>query len=132
MSLAPAVPPQDICLIGLAEANFPEIRPDPKGLRASCLSGPFTGARPPHSAALLVYSGKKWNDGNTELSDATSLAAKPMKGYRAAYQINSLLFIAAPENRLGQLEGALYGYRVVYRQHERRNQDIIPIRMIFD
>ena len=53
--------------ICLAEVNFPEIRPDPKGYKASCLSGPFTGARPPHSAALLVYSGSKWSDGNTEL-----------------------------------------------------------------
>ena len=118
--------------ICLAEVNFPEIRPDPKGFRASCLSGPFTGARPPHSAALLVYSGSKWNDGNTELSDATSLAAKPMKGYRSAYQVNSLLFISTPEYTLGQFKGTLYGYLVVYRQHERHNQDIMPVRMIFD
>ena len=118
--------------ICLAEANFPEIRPDPKGFKASCLSGPMTGARPPHSAALLVYSGTKWSDGNTELSDNTSLAAKPMKGYRAAYQINSLLFISSPESNLGHFKGTLYGYLVVYRQHERRNQDIMPIRMIFE
>jgi predicted small secreted protein len=116
----------------LAEINFPEVRPDPKGNRASCLSGPFTGARPPQSAALLVYSGSKWSDGNTELSDTTSLAAKPVKGYRAAYQINSMLFISTPEHKLGQFKGTLYGYLVVYRVHERRNQDIMPIRMIFD
>jgi hypothetical protein len=116
----------------LAQVNFPEVRPDPKGFRASCLSGSFTGARPPNSAALLVYSGSKWSDGNTELSDATSLRAKPLKGYRAAYQINSMLFISAPEFQLGQFKGTLYGYLVVYRQHERRNQDIMPIRLIFN
>jgi hypothetical protein len=115
----------------LAQVNFPEVRSDPKGFRASCLSGPFTGARPPHSAALLVYIGSKWNDGNSELSDATSLVAKPLKGYRAAYQVNSLLFISTPEFQLGQFKGTLYGYLVVYRVHERRNQDIMPIRMIF-
>ena len=118
--------------ICLGEVNFQEIRPDPKGYKASCLAGPFTGARPPHSAALLVYSGSKWSDGNTELSDATSLVAKPMKGYRAAYQINSLLFISTPESKLGQFKGTLYGYLVVYREHERRNQDIMPVRMIFN
>ena len=118
--------------ICLGEVNFPEVRPDPKGYKASCLSGPFTGARPPHSAALLVYSGSKWSDGNTELSDKTSLAAKPMKGYRAAYQINSLHFISTPEFKLGQFKGTLYGYLVVYREHERRNQDIMPVRMIFN
>ena len=116
----------------LAEVNFPEVRPDPKGYRASCLSGPFTGARPPHSAALLVYGGSKWNDGNTELSEATSLVAKPIKGYRAAYQINSMLFIATPEHKLAQFKGTLYGYLAVYRVHERRNQDVMPIRMSFD
>jgi hypothetical protein len=118
--------------ICLAEVIFPEVRPDPKGYKASCLSGPFTGARPPHSAALLVYSGKKWSDGNTEFSDATSLAARPIKGYRAAYQINSLHFISSPEFKLGQFKGTLYGYLAVYRVHERRNQDIMPVRIIFD
>ena len=118
--------------ICLGEVDFPEIRPDPKGHEASCLSGPFTGARPPHSAALLVYSGSKWSDGNTELSDNTSLVAKPMKGYRAAYQINSLHFISTPEFRLGQFKGTLYGYLAVYREHERRNQDIMPLRIIFN
>ena len=118
--------------ICLAEVNFPEVRPDPKGNKASCLSRPFTGARPPNSAALLVYSGSKWSDGNTEFSETTSLVAKPMKGYRAAYQINSLHFISTPEFKLGQFKGTLYGYLVVYREHERRNQDILPVRMIFN
>jgi hypothetical protein len=116
----------------LAQADFPEVRPDPKGYRASCLSEPFAGARPAHSDALLVYSGSKWSDGNTEFSDATSLAATRIKGYRAAYQINSLLFVASPQLKLGEFKGTLYGYLVVYRVHERRNQDIMPIRMIFD
>jgi hypothetical protein len=118
--------------ICLAQTEFPEIRPDPKGYRASCLSGPFAGARPAHSDALLVYSGSKWSDGNTEFSDATSLAATPMKGYRAAYQINSLLFVTSPQLKLDEFKGTLYGYLVVYRVHERRNRDIMPIRMIFD
>jgi hypothetical protein len=116
----------------LAQVNAPEVRPDPKGYRASCLSGPFSGARPPHSDALLVYSGSKWDDGNTELSDDTSLGATPIKGYRSAYQINSLLFVSSPQLKLSQFKGTLYGYLVVYRVHERRNQDIMPIRMIFD
>ena len=51
----------------LAQIDFPEVRPDPKGYRASCLSGPFAGARPAHSDALLVYSGSKWSDGNIEI-----------------------------------------------------------------
>ena len=66
------------------------------------------------------------------LSDNTSLVAKPIKGYRAAYQINSLLFISTPESKLGQFKGTLYGYLVVYREHERRNQDIMPVHMIFN
>jgi hypothetical protein len=116
--------------ICLAQVEFPEVRADPKGYRASCLSGPSTGARPPGSDALLVYSGTTWSDGNTELSDATSLKAPPIKGYRAAYQINSLLFVSSPELKFGQFKGVLYGYLVVYRQHERRTQDIMPIRLI--
>jgi hypothetical protein len=118
--------------ICLAQYNFAEVRSDPAGYRASCLSGPFAGARTPHSDALLVYSGSKWSDGNTEFSDATSLAATPIRGYRAAYQINSLLFVSSPQLKLGEFKGALYGYLVVYRVHERRNQDIMPIRMIFE
>lgn len=118
--------------ICLAQVEFPEVRPDPKGYRASCLSGPFAGARPPHSDALLVYSGAKWSDGNTEFSDATSLRATPIQGYRVAYQVNALLFASSPQLTLGEFKGTLYGYLVVYRVHERRNQDIMPIRMIFD
>lgn len=68
----------------------------------------------------------------SKFSDATALAATPIKGYRAAYQINSLLFVASPQLKLAQFEGTLHGYLVVYRVHERRNQDIMPIRMIFD
>jgi hypothetical protein len=116
--------------ICLAMVEFPEVRADPKGYASSCLAGTSSGGRAPNSDALLVYSGTKWSDGNTELSDATTLKAPPLAGYQRAYQINSLLFVGNPQMTLGQFSGTLHGYLVVYRVHERRNQDIMPIRLI--
>lgn len=116
----------------LAQTPFPEIRPDPSGYKASCLSGPLTGARDPNSDALLVYGGHKWSDGNTELSDATSRKAAPMKGFRLAYEINQLLFVDAREMTLSHFRGTLYGYIVVYKQHERSNKNVMPIHLIFE
>lgn len=116
--------------ICLAMTEFAEVRLDPKGYPSSCLSGASSGGRAPNSDAMLVYSGTKWSDGNTELSDATTLKAPPMEGYQRAYQINSLLFVSSPELKLGQFTGTLHGYLVDYRVHDRRNQDIIPIRLI--
>ena len=92
----------------------------------------MAGAREPNSDALLVYSGKKWSDGNTEFSDATSMKAAPIKGYKFAYQVNRLQFIAAPDMTLGHFKGMLYGYIVVYKQHVRSNKDIMPIHLIFE
>lgn len=114
----------------LALVEFPEVRADPKGYSSSCLAGPLTGGRAPGSDALLVYSGTKWSDGNNELSDSTTLKAVPMTGYQWAYQINSLLFVGSPQLKLGEFRGTLHGYLVDYRTAERRNQDIIPIRLI--
>lgn len=118
--------------ICLAQTAFPEVRADPSGNRISCLSGAASGAREPNSDALLVYSGQKWSDGNSELSDETSMKAAPMKGFRFAYQINQLLFIGAGDRPLSSFEGTLYGYIVVYKQHERSNKDIMPIHLIFE
>ncbi len=116
----------------LAQSPFEEIKTDPSGYKASCLSGPMTGAREPNSDALLVYGGHKWSDGNTELSDATSLKATPMKGFRFAYQVNQLLFVAARDMTLSGFKGTLYGYIVVYKQQPRSNKDIMPIHLIFE
>lgn len=116
----------------LAQSPFPEMRADPSGYKASCLSGPFTGAREPNSDALLVYGGHKWNDGNTEFSDATSMKATSMKGFQSAYQVNKLQFVEARDMTLDQFKGTLYGYIVVYKQHERSNKDIMPIHLIFE
>lgn len=117
----------------LAQSPFPEIRADPSGYKASCLSGPLTGAREPHSDAVLVYGGHKWSDGNTELSDATSMKAIPMEGFRSAYQVNRLQFVEARDMNLSHFKGTLYGYIVVHKQqHERSNKDIMPIRLIFE
>ncbi len=118
--------------ICLAQSPFPEVRADPHGFKASCLSGAMTGARDPNSDALLVYSGNKWSDGNTEFSDVTSMKADPIKGYRFAYQVNQLQFIAAPDMTLNRFKGMLYGYIVVYKQHVRSDKDIMPIHLIFE
>ncbi len=118
--------------ICLAQSPFPEVKTDPKGYKASCLSGPFSGAREPNSDALLVYGGHKWSDGNTELSDTTSMKATPMKGFRFAYQVNQLYFVEARDMTLSSFKGMLYGYIVVYKQHVRSNKDIMPIHLIFE
>jgi TPR repeat protein len=116
----------------LAQSPFPEVQADPRGYKASCLSGPLSGARDPNSDALLVYGGHKWNDGNTELSDATSMKASPMKGFRFAYQISELMFVEARDITLDRFSGTLYGYIIVYKQHERSNKDIMPIQLILE
>lgn len=118
--------------ICLAPVPFPEIRTDPSGYRASCLAGPMSGARAPHSDALLVYSGNKWSDGNSTLTDATSLKAVPMKGFKFAYQVNQLQFVTDPAMTLSSYQGTLYGYLVVYTQPERSNREIMPVHLIFE
>jgi len=118
--------------ICLAPIPFPEVRADPTGYKASCLSGPMSGARPPNSDALLVYSGSKWSDGNSALTDSTSMKTTPMEGFHSAYQVNQLLFIAAPGMSLGSFKGTLYGYIIVYKQNERSKKDIMPIQLIFE
>lgn len=89
----------------LATSHFEEIRADPDGYKASCLAGPMSGARYPNSDELLVYSGKIWSDGNTELSDNTTLKAEPIAGYEFAYGINKLTFVATPDMSLGSFRG---------------------------
>lgn len=116
----------------LAQSPFPEIQADPSGYKASCLAGPFTGAREPNSDALLVYGGHKWSDGNTEFSDTTSMKTTPMKGFRFGYQVNQLQFVEARDMTLTRFKGTLYGYIIVYKQHERNTKDIMPIRLIFE
>jgi hypothetical protein len=117
--------------LALAQTQILEISTDPKGFKASRLSGPLTGGREMDSAALLVYSGKEWSDGNTEFSDSTSRKASPMPGFQFAYQIDELAFVADETLTLGNFKGVLYGFIVVYKQPERRNRDTMPIRMIF-
>jgi hypothetical protein len=118
--------------IALAQVPISEISTDPKGYRASRLSGPMAGGREPNSDALLVYGGKVWSDGNTEFSDDTSMKAEPMPGFQHAYQVNRIIFIEDPKMTLGTVKGTLHGYIVVYKQRERMNRDIMPVRLIFD
>jgi hypothetical protein len=116
--------------ICLAQIPFAEVRSDPRGFKASCLAGAMAGAHRP--GQLLVFSGAKWSDGNTEFgNDASSLRVDPMPGYGAADQINELVFTSSTSD-LAHFEGTLYGYIVVYKQHERSNADIAPIRLKFE
>jgi hypothetical protein len=108
----------------------PEVRSDPQGHEASCLSGPMQGALEPNSAELLVYGGKKWSDGNTVLQDGTGRRTQPLAGYARAYQIDELLFTTQPKMNLASFRGTLYGWIVVYKEHVRRNRDIMPIRLV--
>lgn len=117
-------------VICLSEVWAPEVQADPKGYKASCLSGAKAGARPPHSDALLVYSGKLWSDGSTTLADETSLATRPLEGYAHAWQIDELLFVQ-PGKNLATVHGTLFGYIVVYHHHERSNSKIMPINLVF-
>jgi hypothetical protein len=118
--------------LALAQNPISEISTDPKGFRASRLSGPMAGGREPNSDVLLVYGGNLWSDGNTEFSDDTSRKVIPMPGFQHAYQINEILFLADENTTLATVKSTLHGYIVVYKQPERRNQDIMPIRLIFE
>lgn len=119
--------------LNLAMAQIPisEISTDPMGYKASRLSGPMAGGRVPNSDELLVYSGRNWSDGNTDFSDRTSMRTGPMQGFQHAYQVNKIAFLADEHMTLNNFQGMLYGYIVVYKQRERRNRDIMPIRLIF-
>jgi hypothetical protein len=117
--------------LALAQKPISEISIDPQGFKASRLSGAMTGGREKNSDVLLAYSGTEWSDGNTEFSDGTSMKATPMPGYQYAYQINSIDFVANENLTLGGFKDVLHGFVVVYKQPERRNQDIMPIRLIF-
>lgn len=121
-----SVAQMNICL---TQQPAPEIRTDPGGYKASCLSGPLQAAMEPNSNALFVYSGKSWSDGNTALMDDTLRKATPLPGYARAYQIDELLFVDQPGMNLARFRGTLHGYIVVYREHIRRNRDIMPIRL---
>jgi hypothetical protein len=118
--------------LAMAQTPISEISTDPKGFKASRLSGPMAGGRAPNSDELLVYSGREWTDGNTEFSDSTSMRVSPMQGFQHAYQINKTIFVGDEHMTLDNIKGVLYGYIVVYKQPERRNRDIMPIRLIFD
>jgi hypothetical protein len=121
-------PQMNICL----NQNWaPEIQADPQGYKASCLSGAKAGARQANSDALLVYSGKKWSDGSSTLMEGTNLKAKPLQGYLYGYQVDDLSFVEQPEVNLKNVRGTLHGYVVVYKQHERRNRNIMPIQLVF-
>lgn len=113
----------------LAQAESPETRSDPQGHKVSCLAGAMSGAHYPNT--LLVYSGRSWSDGNTELSDTASQRTAPLPGYRYAYQVDDLVFVGQSNLNLQTFRGTLYGYIVVYKQHTRMNRDIMPIRLNF-
>lgn len=118
--------------LSLAQIPIAEIVEDKTGYKASRLSGPLAGAREPDSDELLVYGGTEWSDGNTEFSDATSRKASPMKGFKHAHQVNALAFVEDEKASLADFKGTLYGYVLVYRKHERRNRDIMPVRFMFE
>jgi len=115
--------------LALAQIPISEISTDPKGFKASRLSGPMAGGH--EEDMLLVYSGQKWTDGNTAFLDATSRKASPMPGYRYAYQVNKVLFLADEKLTLETFKGTVHGFIVVYKQHERKDRDIMPVRLIF-
>lgn len=116
----------------LGQAPFEEMRQSPRGPLISCLDGTMSGAREHNSDTLLVYNPVRWGTGNTNFSDETSMKAKPMKGYRSAYQVNQLLFVDDPSASLRTFLGTLYGYVWVNRDPERTNRDIMPVRLVFE
>lgn len=118
--------------LALAQVPITEISTDPKGFKASRLSGPLAGAREPHSDTLIVYTGTEWSDGNTAFSDETSLKAQPLPGFQLAYQVNRLSFIGDASATLERARGVLHGYIVVYKQAQRMNRDIMPVRLVFE
>lgn len=115
----------------LTQVPAPEIRSDPKGFKASCLSGPMQAATEPDGAELFVYGGRKWSDGNTALQPGSFRRAEPLPGYAHAYQVNGLIFVEDDKLSLASFRGTLHGHVVVYRQSERRPQDVMPVRLVF-
>ena len=59
-------------------------------------------------------------------------ASESDQGFQHAYQINKIAFVADEQLTLDNIKGVLYGFIVVYKQPERKNRDIMPIRLIFD
>jgi len=121
-------PQLNVCLT-LAPA--PEVRADPGGFRASCLSFAKQGAVERSADYLLVYSGTEWSDGNTALQAGHNLAAAPLPGYAHAYQIANLLCPSSPGVTLSRFRGTLHGFVGVHRGPQLRRQDIMPIRLVF-
>ena len=115
----------------LSEVPAPEIRYDPQGFKASCLSGPMQAAREPSAANLVVYPGTRWSDGNVVLQEGSQLAAKPLPGYPRAYQVNALSFVDRKEAELSTFRGTIHGWVVVYHQAERTRRDVMPIQLVF-
>lgn len=115
----------------LTEVPAPELRIDPAGNKASCLSGPMQAAREAGSAELYVYSGKKWSDGNVVLQEGAHRAATPLPGWSRAYQVTSLVFVDHEGAGLATFRGTLHGWVAVYHGSERRNRDIMPIQLVF-
>jgi len=121
-------PQLNVCLT-LAPA--PEVRADPGGFRASCLSFAMQGAVERDADYLLVYSGTEWSDGNTALQAGHNRAAAPLPGYAHAYQIGNLLCPASPGVSLSRFRGTLHGYVAVHKGAPLRKQDVMPIRLVF-
>jgi|SRR5271165_4886851 len=99
----------DICLVKLPSA---EVKSNPSGFESLCLAGATSDAHQP--GQLLVFSGAIWRDGITRLgNDANSLRIDPMRGYRAAVEINELVFPFSSTD-LAHFKGTLFGYILVY------------------
>jgi hypothetical protein len=121
-------PQLNVCLT-LAPA--PEVRTEPGGFRASCLSFAMQGAVERDADYLLVYPGTEWSDGNTALQAGHNKAAKPLPGYANAYQVANLLCPASPGVSLSRFRGTLHGYIAVHKGPKLRKQDVMPIRLVF-
>lgn len=115
----------------LSEVPAPEVRYDPQGFKASCLSGPMQAAREPKAANLVVYPGTRWSDGNVVLQEGSQLAAQPLPGYPRAYQVDALTFVDRKEADLANFQGTIHGWVVVYHQPERTRRDVMPIQLVF-
>lgn len=115
----------------LTLVDAPEIRVDPSGHGASCLSGPFQAARDRDADYLFVFPGTSWSDGNNLLADGVHRAAPPRQGYARAFQVNELQFIRSSGVEFSSFRGTIYGWVVVYREQVRHKRDIMPIRLVF-
>lgn len=118
--------------IALAEIPVAEVTYDPMLRPQSRLAPPRTGAREAGSTALLIYSGTRWSDGNTNFSDESPRPAAPMPGFSKAYSVTELFFVSSRTERLATFKGTLHGFLALHDGGETLAKNTMPVRLIFE